>query len=432
MVSTTVLLLHLGSCSDPAIIDRNYNPGSTLNLSTLDTFTAYISTSQETNPLPSSGSTVAAGLIGNITDDTKFGKVYTGLYTQLILPTLAPKLDTGNMVLDSIVLILPYSTYYHRYRYGKSTGTGTVQVYELSQDMNQTATYHLQDAFGVRIPAIGTKQITQDNAYFAANIRVPLDKTYFGNKLFHASTADLADNLAFVKLFKGIYITANGSWNAVHPIDISNTRIRLFYHNATVRDSFSLTTSGYTAHSNHIDHSYLGADIQQAFGGAISDKAYIQCGGGARVNLSIPGLSSLPKSDSIVINRVLVDIPTDHDSISTGYDSAYTPPGIFDVYAYDNAGGLYAIPNDHPVSKNNAPAYTLGIIKTKEGKYYYRIDLTTYVQGLIKGKYVNKGLVLQASSTSLTFSNNQNVDRAVLLNSGTSKIKVQVLYTKIK
>lgn len=412
---------YLQSCKEPGIEDKDLlTSDDALNLGRDTLQTAIFS--EWVPPLTSNG--VTTTVLGDITDPN-FGRTYAGFYAQCRL--LTNNISFGeNPVLDSVVLTLKYNS-----KYGAFTTPMTVSVFELNDNLLDSVSYKTNEAFSVKLPAIGqlnnflpnmTDSIPVVDGKYPPHFRMTLSNS-FGNKILLANPTDLQNNTAFLNLFKGFYITAkaSGGGNGLVYFDPRSvmSKISLYFRNNTADSlTYDIPLSG--TRVNHFDNIYTGTPVEQSVTNPNptgENKMYLQSGAGVRGKVVITNLDSLPKD--IAINKAELVL-----SVSAP-DTAYPAPLLLDLYRIDDAGEPQQLEDDVLSSFGG----TL-VAENVDGLTIrrYRFNIRKYFQKLVQGIYNNNGFYVQ------TLSGQTTSERVIIANSPLDKkysVTLIVTYTKL-
>ncbi len=423
-----VLVCCLNSCKDPAIADKNNTLGfDPINLEHLDTSTVYINTVAE---VPLQSSAVTTGVLGSMADPL-FGPTYAGFYAQCLLSSSGAVFNNSPVV-DSVVLYLPFIN--DSSKYGPCKKPIDIQVYEVSQYMDPTAIYHQNDAFSVYSQPIG--QLTNyipdliDSTFAWHNTQAPqiivrLNNS-FGQKLLNADSSSLSSSTDFINYLKGIYVTTNTAKPAADGISYLNLqsgRISLYYHNASTDTlRFDFPISAYSTTVNPFDHQHNNTPVNTAINAGTSTTTqlagYIQSGGGAKIKVRIPALSSLP--EKIGVTKAELILPVDISDTAN-----YPLPANPVLYRLDDTLGTFTL-NSYNLSG-------VGKLATRQDNngnnyYCYVFNLTEFVQRMQNGYYGNNGFYVQYSYT-------VRADRIKILNDpaqNAQQCKLKITYTKLQ
>ena len=375
--------------------------------------------------------------IGSMYDST-FGVTTAGVAAQFVLSNNGA--DFGaNPQLDSLILEINYSGDL----YGDSTTVQTLHVYELNEDMILDTTYYSNYNFQMfDVDYADMQFIPKPHDSIVVNgdtlppmIRVNLSKTYpdLAEKILNADTADLEDGDAFIKFFKGLYITTEPvtSGGALIPIDLISrgSRLALYYSND---EDDSLVYNFYVAalaspRVNTYKHDYtLAADDfkQQVLNGDTTlgeQKFYVQGAAGTKAIIKIPDLRDDDSLDyeHIAINEVKLFLP--------GLKKSKYPPKQL-ALVRRLADGSYEPLADEYLNQELGNLYFGGTYNESSNQYFFR--LTKYVQKLISDEnYLNNGLYLFVSGASynpaeFTFKGNASNDTL-------SGMRIEIIYTVV-
>lgn len=442
-IGAVMLLTQLNACKDPVITDK----GNTLNFQNtslyhIDTCTVVINTVPD-RPLVSSS--VSTGVLGSM-NDIFFGNTFAGIYAQCLTSTNPSLTAFAGNVLDSVVLIMPFSS--TTSKYGKCDKPIDVVVYEVAQDMVPGNTYYSNAGFSVYGQPIGTRYNyvpnLVDSVFFidpviSNNVDVPYDgqapmlrvrlSNSFANKLFNVPDSILSASVNFIEYFKGLYITTNPSkvGNGLMYFNLGNNscNINMYYHSASSIDTlvyqFPISTYGVTV--NHWDHYYGGTLVQNALSNPNSngDKVgFVQAGGGTKLRVKLPTLKNLPPNIGITKAELILPI---QDTLLA--DPSYTPPPALSLYRIDDTLAVNTL-NQY---NNSGIAYLTTRVDNNNLNYLcYVFNVTEYVQRVLDGYYSNN------NGYYVGFSYTVRGDRAIILNDPTrlsTQCKLKITYTKL-
>lgn len=221
-----------------------------------------------------------------------------------------------------------------------------------------------------------------------ASIRIPLDSTFFQNKIIKkGSSSELADAASFIRYFKGIKLSVAENDGYIFNFDPNTVAITLYYkkdkveNGTTTREDgvFLLDLGSSNTHFNQIVYDRAGTPSEAAI--AVQDtivgspKIYAQGMGGPGIGLKIPdatiaAIKDLYNNDKIGIISAKLRLYTD----VTSWSNNYQKPSYFVVKQKDlntyledmNAlayTGLYNLVKAYDLDKNPAK-YEIGITQT--------------------------------------------------------------------
>lgn len=367
-------------------------------------------------------------LVGSYFDPV-FGLTNAEAYTQFKLTTTAVSFGT-NPVCDSVFLSLAYNGFY-----GDTSSYMTLNVFEISDDFYYNNYYYSNDVLGVyknNLANIYFKPNLIDSVQvggtkFAPHLRVKLKNTLGQNFIDASNTSDLADNINFLKFFKGLNISTNSvsSGGAILYFNFlsSISKLTLYYHNDEDTTSYNFIIDDKCARYNNFDHKkYSTADLilkQQLAGDTtLGDNIlYVQSMAGTKIHLKFPTvIDSLNKLGKIAINKAELVMKVDVNDIDK-----YAPPEKL-VLSKINTDGSLSFLADYIYGD----AYYGGSYSSVTNEY--RFNVSKHIQdALLIGKFNDKGLYLMVSGASV------KSNRAIIKGNKASEdnLRLEIIYTKI-
>ncbi|MFZ4706843.1 MAG: DUF4270 domain-containing protein [Bacteroidales bacterium] len=428
LIILSVILL--SSCNkEPDLVGLDLLPPSDrLGASYTDTTTIVAYSVYEDSVLTSG---MTYGVIGSIYDKD-FGKTTASLFTQIRMTSNAPTFGT-NPVVDSVVLVLPYSGLF-----GDSAALQTFKVYELSESLIADKKYYSNNpplgqgallAEKTFLPRVKDSVFIDSITKIIPQLRIKFNEQ-FGEKIKNASANDLADNDKFVEFFKGIVITDSSESNPESGSMVSFNLLstisflKMYYHNTedTLVYNFAITTE--SIRFNRYEHGYSVAstDFKQQLNGDTTQgrqKLFIQAFGGTKVKLQFPYLKKWAADKKIAINNAQL-ILTKSD-----LTAPYRNPAMLALRAI-----LTDTTQSSLVDENEGTIYFGGVYNGSSG---YSFRISRYIQQILNSSSVekDKGLYLSVAGASY-------VGNRLILN-GTSpslnwnnRMKIEITYTIIK
>ena len=418
MVLLFPLFLPLNSCKDnsgtltPALL-----PKSDL-ISAYQTDTATVLTSMY---LKDSTPTISVGdlLLGSYNDPV-FGETKATIYAEAgassyvaLYPTLPPW-ATGNYTVDSALILLQlYPADYY--------GGGDAQTFEVFQNdtdviIGSNHAYYSDTTIGHhRYPnPIGLQQVTPPNALAGHDtLRIKLNKSWctnFAAQLAGSNGYWTSNN--FNQLLHGVCITTStplqlpgqGSLLNIEPLASSFTAIYVYYHpngypiaDSEHNVSFPLGGSA-SAYFVHFDHnystSYIGSFHPSGKRDSINGEQlmYVQATAGVNGRINFPNLyKNWSKLGSIIVNEATLTFPVQPNQYTNGSDYTSGPPSSLNLVATDSTGAQMellnlGIPYNATLSTSNT----------------YTFTITQYIQAVLNGQIVDRGLYLVPSDGAIT------------------------------
>jgi hypothetical protein len=443
------------ACSPDSGIGNNVLPeNNTLTAKFVDTSTVQTSLVLE-DTIPTSNNT-SEYLLGSYTDPI-FGTTKASFYTQLLFPynvnpfvnyptiTLSSA-NTTEVILDSVVLSMPYGVYSGAGYYG-TLGAQTVQVYLMDTGSHFVAdSAYYSDANLSHKIFLGEKTIIPqmttpdsvcypyyhyapaDSFQYASNPRLTVKLNYgWGLSWFDSAFGVVSQNgkpfintitqsllsssSEFQTHLRGIYITVSnpmqfpGQGALWYMNPYTSVAGVVFYcrvigpnpnipgqtcvHYITPTFGISQGCLSFA----HFDHDYTNT----VFNGPKNKKdsvyspnyIYVQGLGGVKTKIKFPYLMNWIKKGPIIVNRAEVDIPVDESDIGQ-----YNPPsqvylvGINDTSTVASTA-TYTLPDQ-------ASGYYGGTYDAFNHMYVF--DIAQYVQGVLDKKTIDAGLYLVQGS----------------------------------
>ncbi len=361
--------------------------------------------------------------------DPIFGVTTASVYTGFSLSSGTSGFDFGtNAVLDSLVLMLQYESYF-----GDTNTVLSMHAYSLTELVKYDTTYYSNTTFGFDesidhiennnfTPRPKTKVIIgNDTVPHPAHLRMRL-KDDLGNYLMSANNNIMENIDDFQDYFKGLYLTVD-KVNGVNQGSISAfnllgdySRLRLYFHNDADTTFYDYVVAANTGRANHFEHyDYNEADPlfkQQVLEGnqALGQQnLYLQTMSGVRTILKFP---SLNKWDKLIVNDAKLVIKAEENDI-------FSNPDEIVINGINDDEKIY------PISDfTEGAAYFGGVYNEEEKSYSFR--LSKYVQKQISGSDDTTRLVLRipsevATGKRLVFNGSESQE---------NKMYLQVIYTK--
>ena len=351
--------------------------------------------------------------LGNITNDPLFGTSAATLFTQLKPSGFKFNFGFSNpdslIGLDSVVLVLKYVN-----TFGDSTLPQSVNVFEVdpsgSNDFRYDTSYLLRENHISYTNLLGSATYTPLNLddsvhLFEENeshqLRIRLDDA-FGQRLLAYDTTSNAGNNAFYSdsafnlLFKGFAVVPGGSGNALVGIDLSKSKLSIYYkynHGVldTTKKDFVFTTA--SASANYIQRDYSTSQMATHLDLTTpQDFAYIQTQPGTFARIKIHGLDTLTNK---LIHRAELYVT---EAYNDPLDDILTPPTYLYLDAFDTANNSVYHPIPYDIQLPDASSGS--IIATNSGFGFggkpalnptgntvkeWKFNISRYVQNTIKG-----------------------------------------------
>ncbi|MCF8219533.1 MAG: DUF4270 domain-containing protein [Bacteroidales bacterium] len=421
---TIAMIFLLQSCEEPEEIGKDLVPGQdNLNVEKVDSTTIHAFSYGEDSLQTSDPQVVLAGSYR----DEKFGQTNASFYTQLRMTSTS--LDFGvNPVADSIVLTIPYHSYY-----GDTTQSQQFEVFELAESLNNDSTYYSDEQTDIVQTPIGQQTITPkprtsvvDNGdTLPPLMRIKLDHS-LAERFINAGSSVFVDNKTFLNYFKGIYVkpvenTGDGSILSFNPYS-SNANMTLYYHN---NGQDSLSTSFYmsdlSAKYSYFEHDFttgsnaLQQQVVQEDTIAPIQSLFVQSMAGVNIKVRFPHFDDWKKKD-IALNKATLVLKTDPNDNTA--DTYQEPPRL--GMAKVTEDGNLELLTDFVVSSDVFDGYF------HENRNEYRFVITRHMQEILNGEE-DYGLIIVSDRRS------SNAYRAVLNGpqAQNNPMQLELIYTKL-
>jgi hypothetical protein len=436
LLTLLIGLFLFASCKDSNTIGLDLEDGQAITGTLMDSATV---TSQTLKDDVTSGVGLVRHPLGAMVDPD-FGKTEASVAMAVGLPSLDYKFGT-NALIDSAVLVLPYSTQL----YGDTaTATYTVKVNQLTNDISKETSYPIDKTWPAETTVLGTfsGKIKPNTKFQISDIvagsadtlktvvpqmRIKLTNSFIQTNIMNLDSVTLSKAANFFKSFKGLHLTATATdKGGVMFLNLSGTdgKIELYYkrQNATtttaidtVAVSFPIgTTTGPVTAT--IKHDYTGTLVKTQLD--VPNPAtpytvtYLQALAGLKNKISFPYLKKFlaelrAKAGNSGATRVIINKAELVIDLSAGTDVLpFSAAQRLSLYRFDIAGQRANVPDND--NMNQAQQYpgdprALGS-ELLFGGYFdsvrkrYIFTITAYVQDLIDGKTEDYGTFLAPSS----------------------------------
>lgn len=435
LLTLLISLFLFSSCKDSSEIGLDIDPANAINGTLLDTVSV---TSRTILDEPANTYNIARYPLGQMRDPI-FGTTTASL--AMAVNTSGTTSFGTNTVIDSVVLVLPYSTstaYRAKEFYGDSTATYNITVSQLTAPV-ATQTSWLSN----KVYAAGTQLGTfsgkikpntpvsvisiiigaADTAVVKApHMRIKLNSALIKSEIADLDSLTLSSNPRFNDSFKGLKVSATttGANGGMMFLDFStdSSSVEVYYRkqNATTTTAIDTVLTKFPVKSATnpiaatVTHDYTNTPVatQLATPGEYQ-ATYLQAMSGVRNKLNFPYLKDLKSKigAKMVVSKaeLVIDSSDPADSIP------FKLPPRLALYTVDAANKRVQIADNNAYTSSN----TSGDIRTANSgiafggiydytKKSYSFTVTNYVQDIIDGKIVNYGLYLAPVSALTTAS----------------------------
>jgi hypothetical protein len=332
-----LLLLLVAACSKSTPFGAELLGDQLADYEFTDTLSVRYSVEREDSVLTSDRTFTNAYFLCGELNDPKFGKASSEVFTLVQMADLSPNFRKTNQKFDSIVMYLRYAP---AGVYGDTMQQQTLRVSRLDpgQQVHWRKDYYsprsLKASAEIGSASFVPRPNKNDSLFVTSKapfIRVRLSDD-FGKELFGLDSTTLTADTAFWEKFRGLKITTTtngaspGAMLAFNLNDESFSRIRLYYHEDTIKKSFDYFFRRANKFS-HFEVDHAGSPAGQAIGQTADDLLYLQGMTGLRVKMEFPYADRL---DGIAVNKAELVMAADVDNPAL--------PPAFQIATTENLG----------------------------------------------------------------------------------------------
>lgn len=437
-----VSLSTLQSCNDASILGANILPDDeNLEVAFLDDIELKATTVRKDSVRvydPDPSFQPGRYIIGRV-EDPVFGISTSNIYSQFELLTTNP--DFSNAVLDSVVLVVAYSTGGH---YGDLTKPYTLKVKEVSEYMNPELEYYSHQTFSTYNSILGQKtfvpnvtdSVEVSGVMLAPHIRIPIDNA-LGNRLFTAADTTVFDNDdLFTNYFYGLELEGSLNDNkAILGLELLDniSQLVFYYKEDTTQQVFALRAKSGSTKTMHFNHTYdkgIYASINPFVNNStLGDSlVFLQAMEGYDVEIEMPSIMDL---SNIIVNKAELVV-----SVAQNANSSVFPLPEQLILSRESEDGTDPILiEDVTVSLNRTSSFA-GLFggqpeensTSGETIMEYHMNISGFLQDVLSGKIENSKLYLSI------YPKPDQASRLILGGAKHSKykMKINLTYTKLE
>ncbi|HTB05648.1 MAG TPA: DUF4270 family protein [Bacteroidia bacterium] len=432
------------SCNPNNGIGSNVLPASDLiNANFQDTSTVRVYTL-----LKDSDRTIGTSycMLGSYNDPI-FGMEKASFYTQLLTPEASAYTYPAGVIIDSVILRLPFpisgTTYYG------TLNPQTIEVYQIASNdsLKINTSYYSTDIIKYADTLIGKATITPNpisyvnvNYYdgtiwnFNPQISIKLSTKWLTENIVTPQAASVS-NQSFIQHMHGLYVTVNnplqlpgqGGIFYIDPLGYGGG-LFVYQHVGVTRadtGSMNFELSNGAIYFSHFDHDYAEAPFYNSSGkdSVLSPYlTYLGGMGGTRILLNFPYLKNWVKKNKIIVNRAEIELPL----VATDIGSDPPPGQLYLEGIYTDANGKdtaeYALPDQ------SLPNYG----GTYNGfNQIYDFDIASYIQKVLDGNITDHGLYLVIGGSAVS-ANRVVLYGPVAMSSTSPRLRLKMFYTPLK
>ena len=375
-------------------------------------------------------------------DDPIFGGVKASNYIQTRLSFTDPQFQSDDEI-DSVVLAIVYDTVAV---YGNFLEEHTINVYRLTEDLDNLATYYSNDAFMFDPMPIGTKTFTPD-LFFPVPVvsyyndeasfdtlnpvlRIPIDVAY-GQEIFDLEEMDstmFSTDSTFLDIFKGFYIETEGAnKESLLSFQYRNigSRLQVYYtRDDTLNKQYDFIIPNTSVKSVNYDHYGASGSVANSFlnDTTLGDSLlFVQGMEGVNISFTFPHIEDLK---DFIINKATLELTV--ASLPSDDIDLFDPGAQFLLSEKTADGELLLI-------EDVVRAFNVGNISVFGGEletdetldlHTYEMNLSAVLQDMVLGEVSNEVVLTLFLST-------QRANRSVVFgpNHSMYPAKLNVTYT---
>ena len=334
------------ACTDPTSLGAGLLEQDAATIERIDTLTLLTSTVPSdpvrTHADPAAVFIFLPEMLFGEMDEPVFGKATAEIYTQVRLQrsesgnVIFPDFS-GNIVVDSFVLVLPYNL---NGFYGNTEGQFGIEVFRMEEAIDPTQTYFDDASFAVNPMPIGSRLFTPgsdsllvldyntpgrvDTLQFA-HLRVPLDPG-FAQEILQADSLSFTSDSLLQEFIKGLYLRPSTTNEEVMSFSVSSSRtgmILYYTQNDTLQRQYQFQTNGGRRVASLI-HDYENAIAGEYIsdGGQMDSLVFVQGMAGLNLEVRIPHIRDL---EGVIVNKAelelaIAELPEDMQDVYTFTD----------------------------------------------------------------------------------------------------------------
>lgn len=394
-------------------------PGTTLSSDGVDTFSLKtysieVDTVNTTHP--------QFNLVGKY-NDPETGVFEASFFSQLAVSAFSPDFgDIDGLTVDSVVLAFRFGGFYG---YPQEQN---FKVYELSEDLEGEDYYSHSEVQFIEQNLIsnegngGTIKPDPENTVVVGGdqeppqLRLPL-KNEFGKRLLEIASETTSDE-DFLSAFKGFHVkvddpTPQTGAGAVYYLssNVPESKLSVYYkmEEDSIQESFNFLIQSDLVDFNNVKLDRTGSNLEQVLQDTSrGQETYFAQAFNVRARIEFPTVSEINKD--AVIHEATLELPVSYFSESNFFPSAEV---IVLTELIEGSSQLFSI--------------TQSPIRYNQQRRAYIIDIKEYIQRIITGQYINRGVWITPNLF------NTSADRIVfngVETSNKSKPRLNIVFTE--
>ncbi|MGB1216880.1 MAG: DUF4270 family protein, partial [Saprospiraceae bacterium] len=346
-------------------------------------------------------------LFGKV-DSPIFGIAESSIYSEIRMISGFNSSSQGSIfdslavaTFDSLVLSLEYDSVR---TYGDTLLPQSLEIFRLSENMDNDATYYSDQDFTTFATPIGSisnflphpkqpydliepKDVSEFDTTSVRTLRIPLDPA-LGMEIMNYDSTTFANSENFLTMFNGIKIVPNSSNETLLGFTLNSvqTYMKLYYQLNGESKSIRFVIDGLSTKFNHFDHDYTGSLAESYIDDSLQGENLIFSQGmsGLRTKIEFPYIQNL---GDVAINKAELELIHAFD-VPMNDTELYEEP-VRLVLSYENEDGETKYITDFNAALSVGDLSYFGGDQTEEddnGTYIkkYRMNLSSYIQDVIE------------------------------------------------
>ncbi len=406
---TVMLVLALTACNDSSDIGSELIQGNLSDIVYTDTITIEATTITQESEIVYTEVTANQPvnyLFGKL-DSPIFGTAESSIYTEIrmisgfnsssqeaIFDSLA------FATFDSLILSLEYDSVR---TYGDTLLPQSLEVFRLSESMDNNATYYSDQDFMTFATPIGSvsgflprprqqyelvepRGMSDTDTTLVRTLRVPLDPA-LGMELLNFDSTTFANSENFLTAFQGIKIVPGAGNQTMLGFALNSTQtyMKLYYKLNGESRSIRFVVDALSTKFNHFDHDYTGSFVEPYIDDAVQgeDLIFTQGMSGVRTSIAFPYIQDL---GDVAVNNAELELTYAFD-VPMNDTTLYNAP-VRLVLSYEDEDGDTKYITDFNAALSSGDLSSFGGVQADEddnGVYIkkYRMNLSSYIQDII-------------------------------------------------
>lgn len=405
----SLALTFLNNCADPTTLGSDLLESDRTTLEFFDTISVE-AVVEPGEPLTTHSrfSSFNAYLFGDMRDPV-FGRSRASIYFQLY-PEFGNPFREGNLIIDSIRLILPYA---EQAVYGNLAEFYEMDVLRVEEPMPNDQDYLSDQNFVVdtdrKIGSIRFRPRLEDVTYvdYSSSIgdtvsyphlRVPLDR-FFAQEIINLDTTILQSDSLFLEQLRGLKLEPKTVNRGMLGFDIFDSRagVLVYYRLDELNLQYQLEINSASTKFVNFSHDYTGTLVGQTLENPAAQDSllFIQGMAGTVVKLSFPHLDAL-RNQNLIVNKAELELRIG----STAGDSTEVFFSADEVLlAEKNESGDLVPISDYLFTGEDVEGKFGGFLSDEPGEEpnAYRMNISTHMQDMIDGRVPNEVYLVVAA-----------------------------------